>query len=327
MSKALIQWPYRIQLLGNGACDAGGGGGITSLDVAYTNGNFINLVDSVPFLVNGPGYEMLSINFEDKGETQDSFFVINTDTYINNAIAYQIITNNATLNSTGLFAINGGNINLVSAGSLTLKDQYLQTPLPVAEPGETDLVGFAATSTIGCFNELKAGSSASVEFKGSFQKQAQSIVAPINHVSNQNLTDYPTTSSSDFIENGNLTPWCNGSSIVNLVKLSITFIQCAVSQGTVGASPFVRFTLYDNIIGGRISLGNIDVPITDVSEIGVFNSLGNNFEFSYTYTFPAAIVIPPRTNFGGEFQNLSSLNSEINAIGRITGFCLEGVKV
>jgi len=130
-------------------------------------------------------------------------------------------------------------------------------------------------------------------------------------------SSYPTTAMA----NGGLTDATIDPYVVinncTAKRIRITLGQAAVSQGSVGANPTIRISLWKaGLSGGRTLVGNYDIPLTvKQGTIGV-NSTANNvlatgISADQTFALSAGDAI------GIQFDPVSTNSNKIYSAGRM----------
>jgi len=136
------------------------------MDYVYNNGSTVtvdttdviwNMSDSRSFTIISDGglTEVLDIAAASAGDT----ITINGNLDLNGGSFDLLGNSNSSIHTTSanlsLYTTTSGSITLNSAGSLTFKDQYLSSAIPLSEPGTSGLdASFSATSIVGAINEL-----------------------------------------------------------------------------------------------------------------------------------------------------------------------------
>jgi hypothetical protein len=132
------------------------------------------------------------------------------------------------------------------------------------------------------------------------------------------ITPNPVTDASDSYGNGLLNPiimpfnWAVG-------QLNFACAHCAVSQGSVGASPAVRIEFFSHTISSRTSIGFVDVPLV-AANVDIYNNLGTSKFQAVTVPSTGVTGLSGSTNdlIGWQFTPLSSNNNQINALAQST---------
>lgn len=129
-------------------------------------------------------------------------------------------------------------------------------------------------------------------------------------------SNYPTTLNGAGLLNANTDPYVVLNNCT-AKRIRITLGNASVAQGTVGATPTIRVSLYKaGLLNSRTLIGNFDIPLTVQSgSIGI-NTTVNNVH---------ATGISPEQNFalqggdmiGIEFTPVSTDNNKINSAGRM----------
>jgi len=124
-----------------------------------------------------------------------------------------------------------------------------------------------------------------------------------------------TTDPYNYFSNGELNPYLMPFNYT-ISEVHIAFGHVAVATSSAATSPRIRIEFFNHTGFARTSVGYADVPINGTN-CGVYNNLGGN-NFQTVSLTGLAIKGNMHDLLGFQFTNLSSNNSQVNALAQAT---------